>query len=188
MPKKKVKKFRGSRTHGKGRNRRNRGAGCRGGRGNAGVHKHKYLRFIKLAKMGLYQFGKYGFTRPKVVRQDYKSESYHKKVLRRLKEEMEEKLKGDKEKMKLWEYTYKFLYSRTVINVDDIEEIIDKLVELGLAGKEDGKYVLDLTALGYTKLLGRGIITKPVEVKVQSATDVAIQKIEEAGGKVILEA
>ncbi len=38
------------------------------------------------------------------------------------------------------------------------------------------------------KLLGRGIITKPVEVKVQSATETAIQKIEEAGGKVVLEA
>ncbi len=177
MPKKKVKKFRGSRTHGKGRNRRNRGAGCRGGRGNAGVHKHKYLKFIKLAKLGLYQFGKYGFTRPKVVQQEYKAESFHRKTLRRLKEEG-----------KLDDYTYKFLYSRPEINVDDINEIIDRLVELGLASKEGDRYSVDLTALGYVKLLGRGIITKPVEVKVQSATETAIQKIEEAGGKVVLEA
>ncbi len=177
MPKKKVKKFRGSRTHGKGRNRRNRGAGCRGGRGNAGVHKHKYLRFIKLAKLGLYQFGKYGFTRPKVVRQDYKAERFHKITLRRLKEEG-----------KLDDYTYRFLSSRPEINVDDIDEIIDRLVELGLASKEGDRYSVDLTALGYTKLLGRGTITKPVEVKVQSATETAIQKIEEAGGKVVLEA
>lgn len=175
MPKKKVKKFRGSRTHGKGRNRRNRGVGCRGGRGNAGVHKHKYIKFIKLAKMGLYEFGKHGFTRPKVVQQEYKNEKLHKKTLRKLKQEG-----------KLDEYTYKFLYSRPEINVDDIDEIIDKLVELGLAKKENGKYFLDLTVLGYTKLLGRGIITKPVEVKVHSATQTAIEKIENAGGKVIL--
>ncbi len=177
MPKKKVKKFRGSRTHGKGRNRRNRGAGCRGGRGNAGVHKHKYLRFIKLAKMGLYQFGKYGFTRPKVVQQEYRAENFHKKTLRKLKAEG-----------KLDEYTYRFLYSRPEMNVDDLDYIIDRLVELGLASKENDRYFVDLTALGYTKLLGRGIITKPVEVKVQSATQVAIQKVEEAGGKVVLEA
>ena len=177
MAKKKVKKFRGSRTHGKGRNRRNRGAGCRGGRGNAGVHKHKYIKFIKLAKLGLYQFGKYGFTRPKVVQQEYRAESFHRKTLRKLKEEG-----------KLDDYTYKFLYSRPEINVDDLDEIIDRLVELGLATKEGDTYSIDLTALGYTKLLGRGIITKAIEVKVQSATPNAIQKVEEAGGKVITEA
>jgi large subunit ribosomal protein L15 len=177
MPKKKVKKFRGSRTHGKGRNDRNRGAGCRGGRGNAGRHKHKYLKFIKLAKMGLYQFGKYGFTRPIEVTQRYRMINHLKKTLRRLKEEG-----------KLDDYTYKFLYSRPDLNVSDLDEIIDRLVELGLAEKKGDTYTVDLGELGYTKLLGSGIVTKKIEVKVEKATPKAVEKIEAVGGKVIMEA
>ncbi len=177
MAKRKVKKFRGSRTHGKGRNRRNRGGGCRGGRGNAGVHKHKYIKFIKLAKEGLYQFGKYGFTRPLKITQRYRMISYHKRVLRRLKEEG-----------RIDDYTYRFLYSRNDLNVSDLNEIVDKLVDLGLAEKSDDRYIVDLSSLGYTKLLGGGVITKKVEVRVKSATPKAIEKIEGLGGKVIVEA
>ncbi|WP_457548747.1 uL15m family ribosomal protein [Archaeoglobus sp.] len=176
MPKKKVKKFRGSRTHGKGQNDRNRGAGCRGGRGNAGRHKHKYIKFIKLAKMGLYQFGKYGFTRPVEVTQRYGMINRLKKTLRALKAEG-----------KLDDYTYKFLYSRPDLNVSDLDEIIDRLVEFGLAEKKDDKYFVDLAQLGYTKLLGSGIVTKKIEVKVESATPKAVEKIESVGGKVITE-
>ncbi len=176
MPKKKVKKFRGSRTHGKGQNDRNRGAGCRGGRGNAGRHKHKYIKFIKLAKMGLYQFGKYGFTRPIEVTQRYRMINHLKRTLRALKEEG-----------KLDDYTYRFLYSRPELNVSDLDEIIDRLVDLGLAEKRDDTYVVDLTQLGYTKLLGGGVVTKKMEVKVESATPKAVEKIEGVGGKVVTE-
>lgn len=168
--KKKVKKFRGSRTHGKGRNDRNRGAGCRGGRGNAGRHKHKYIRFLKLAKMGLYQFGKYGFTRPVEITQRYRSMRKLKRTLRSL---------------NLDDYTYRFLRSRQDLNVSDLDEILDKLVELGLAEKRDDTYFVDLGSLGYTKLLGGGTITKKVEVKVERATPKAVEKIESLGGKVL---
>jgi large subunit ribosomal protein L15 len=60
-------------------------------------------------------------------------------------------------------------------------------VELGLAEKKDDKYFVDLTQLGYTKLLGSGIVTKKIEVKVESATPKAVEKIESVGGKVITE-
>ena len=33
------------RTHGKGNTKNKRGAGCRGGRGRAGSHKHKYSKY-----------------------------------------------------------------------------------------------------------------------------------------------
>lgn len=56
-------KFRGSRTHGRGK-KAGRGAGLRGGRGNAGLHKHKYLTVVK--HMPNY-FGRYGFKRPQSV-------------------------------------------------------------------------------------------------------------------------
>ncbi len=174
MPKKKVKKYRGSRTCGGGSHKKRRGAGNRGGRGNAGVHKHKYIKFVKLAKLGLYQFGKHGFTRPKCVRKDYINERNVKETLREL-----------KKAGKLDEYTYKFLYSRPELNVGDLDEIVEKLVELGLAEKSGDMYRVDLTELGYTKLLGAGSVTKPIEVKVFEATPKAISKIEAAGGSVL---
>ncbi len=175
MPKKKVKKIRGSRTCGGGSHKKRRGAGNRGGRGNAGVHKHKYIKFVKLAKEGLYEFGKHGFTRPFCIRKDYIAERRVKEALRALKREG-----------KLDEYTYKFLYSRPELNVGDLDEIIDKLVELGLAEKKDDIYRIDLTQFGYSKLLGSGNVTKPIEVVVSSATERAISKIESAGGKVVV--
>jgi large subunit ribosomal protein L15 len=45
---------------------------------------------------------------------------------------------------------------------------------------------IDLTKLGYTKLLGTGKITKPLIVQVAAASKSAQQKIEDAGGKLIL--
>lgn len=56
-------KFRGSRTHGRGK-KAGRGAGLRGGRGRAGLHKHKYISVVKY--MPDY-FGSHGFKRPRSV-------------------------------------------------------------------------------------------------------------------------
>ena len=60
MSKTKTKKFRGSRTCGGGTHKNRRGAGNRGGRGNAGGDKHHYVRNLQ---RGMF-FGKYGFHRP----------------------------------------------------------------------------------------------------------------------------
>ncbi len=54
-----TKKLRGSRTHGRGK-KHGRGAGGRGGTGNAGLHKHKFKSMIKYDPM---HFGRHGFTR-----------------------------------------------------------------------------------------------------------------------------
>jgi large subunit ribosomal protein L15 len=56
-------KFRGSRTHGRGK-KAGRGAGLRGGRGNAGLHKHKWLSIVKYDPD---HFGHHGFKRPQSV-------------------------------------------------------------------------------------------------------------------------
>ncbi len=176
MPKKKVKKIRGSRTCGWGSHKKRRGAGNRGGRGNAGVHKHKYIKFVKLAKLGLYEFGKHGFNRPKCVSRDYIMERSVKETLRELKREG-----------KLDEYTYRFLASRPELNVGELNEIIDRLAALGLAEKSGDVYRIDLAALGYTKLLGAGSVTKTIEVRVPEATAKAAEKIAAAGGSVITE-
>ncbi len=60
MGKKKKKKNRGSRSHGRGI-KNGRGAGERGGRGKAGLKKHKWK---SLAKDDPDYFGPKGFTRP----------------------------------------------------------------------------------------------------------------------------
>jgi large subunit ribosomal protein L15 len=59
----KTKKFRGSRTHGRGK-KAGRGAGLRGGRGNAGLHKHKWISVVKYCPD---YFGHHGFKRPQSV-------------------------------------------------------------------------------------------------------------------------
>jgi len=61
-----TKKFRGSRTHGRGR-KAGRGAGLRGGRGNAGLHKHKWISVVKYCPD---YFGHHGFKRPQSVVSD----------------------------------------------------------------------------------------------------------------------
>jgi len=67
MGKKKKKKNRGSRSHGRG-TKKGRGAGERGGRGKAGLGKHKWT---KLANEDPDYFGPKGFTRPqKLVHED----------------------------------------------------------------------------------------------------------------------
>jgi large subunit ribosomal protein L15 len=61
----KTKRFRGSRTHGRGK-KHGRGAGGRGGTGNAGLHKHKFKSMIKYMPD---HFGAYGFFRHAQIRE-----------------------------------------------------------------------------------------------------------------------
>ncbi|MEM4155993.1 MAG: uL15m family ribosomal protein [Archaeoglobaceae archaeon] len=174
MPKLKVKKFRGSRTCGGGSHKKRRGAGHRGGRGNAGVHKHKYLKFLKLERLGLYEFGDHGFTRPRAVVKELNQEKNIKETLKALREEG-----------KLDDNIYKFLYSRVELNVGDLSKIIEKLANLGIAEKKGDKYLIDLGVLGYSKLLGAGDVNKAIEVRVETATPKAVEKLRSAGGGVV---
>lgn len=69
-----------------------------------------------------------------------------------------------------------------IINVGELDEVAEKL-----KGKEkEGKIFVDLEGLGYTKLLGAGKVTKSLVVKVSSCSKSAAEKIEEAGGKVLV--
>jgi len=61
---KKIRKMRGSRTHGYGSHKKHRGGGSRGGRGKAGLHKHKWSYTVKYEPE---HFGKRGFKRPQSV-------------------------------------------------------------------------------------------------------------------------
>ncbi|MEM0493484.1 MAG: uL15m family ribosomal protein [Candidatus Thermoplasmatota archaeon] len=69
MVRTKTKKFRGSKRHGRGY-KSGRGAGLRGGRGNAGLHKHKVMHMIKYMPD---HFGVHGFKRPKSITRKLKA-------------------------------------------------------------------------------------------------------------------
>jgi large subunit ribosomal protein L15 len=70
-----------------------------------------------------------------------------------------------------------------VINVGKLDEIAEKVS----GEKEEGKIVVDLEKLGYTKLLGTGKVTKALSVKIPSYSKSAAEKIKEAGGQVLSE-
>jgi large subunit ribosomal protein L15 len=128
--KKKAGKFRGSRTQGYGSHKKHRGAGSRGGRGKAGMHKHKWSHTVKYDPD---RFGKRGFKKPIAT-------------VKRVK----------------------------AINVGRLEVVA--------AGKKS----VDLKALGYDKVLGSGKINSALEVTAKSFSKGAAEKIEAAGGKVIV--
>ena len=129
LARKKTKKFRGSMTHGRGK-KAGRGAGLRGGKGNAGLNKHKFMHMLKYMPN---HFGRNGFKRPQHF------------------------VKKDK-----------------IINVGKLEEIFPNKKDIDL-GKE-----------GYDKLLGGGEIKNSIKVKVDQASEKAVNKIKEKGGEVIL--
>jgi len=67
---KKVRKFRGHRSYGTGSHKKARGAGNRGGRGKAGLHKYKWsLAVLNKERF----FGKRGFKRPQSTVKDIQS-------------------------------------------------------------------------------------------------------------------
>lgn len=137
----KIRKLRGSRTVGGGSSKKRRGAGHRGGRGNAGLHKSKWTWVVKYDPN---HFGKYGFKRPQ----------------------------GS-------------ILKFNTVNIDYLDEKSEELVEQGLAQKKDKAIEIDVTDLGYNKVLGKGKVTKPLIIKSPKFSSLAIRKIEEAGGEVI---
>ena len=123
------KKRRGERTY-HGSHKKWRGGGSRGGRGKAGMHKHKWSYTVKYEPD---HFGKKGF-RPR------------------------RKMKKPK-----------------TINLSELDAIV----------KEKNVKEINLSELGYDKLLGSGKITQSIVVKVSIASKKAVEKIEKVGGKVV---
>ncbi len=69
------------------------------------------------------------------------------------------------------------------VNVGELVDLAFKV--LGPERMEGGELILDLGALGYDKLLGRGDVSLPFKVKVQEYTSSALEKIEAAGGQIV---
>lgn len=139
--KKKVRKFRGKRTYGYGSHKKHRGKGSRGGRGKAGLHKHKWSYTVKHAPE---HFGKRGFKRPAAVVREIKA-----------------------------------------INLKELDQVAEKLLEQKLAEKEDDRIKINVSKLGYGKVLGSGKLTRPLIIEAKYFSKKAIKKLEEKGGKAV---
>ena len=70
------------------------------------------------------------------------------------------------------------------INVGQLPLLMERMERDGL--KKKGSAELDLSALGYDKLLGSGRVEEAWKVTIDAATPRAMEKIESAGGKVTL--
>ncbi|MEE8402135.1 MAG: uL15 family ribosomal protein [Candidatus Hydrothermarchaeaceae archaeon] len=90
----KTRKQRGSRSCGGGHHNKNRGAGNRGGKGNAGGHKGKWTWIIKYDPD---HFGRSGFDLPAAIKHVYNSVNVgdiDENIGRLLKEGVAEEVKG----------------------------------------------------------------------------------------------
>jgi len=141
---KKFGKYRGHTTHGGGHRKKRRGAGSRGGRGNAGTGKRAGQKKAGMApKLGVLTSG---FT-PRG--REFKS--------------------------------------KQSINLSELSSIkLDLWVAEKKATKQGDAYVVDLTKLGYQKLLGTGSINLKLQVTVNKVSKLALEKLEKAGGKVVI--
>jgi len=59
------------------------------------------------------------------------------------------------------------------------------LRDIDIISKKLGKKEIDLSELGYDKVLSTGVLTQPLIIKAKKFVEKAKQKIENAGGKAI---
>lgn len=69
------------------------------------------------------------------------------------------------------------------INIGQIDEQIDFLVSNNLAEKEASIVKIDVSKLGYDKVMGKGVVRHPLHLYANNITPKAKEKIEAAGGK-----
>ena len=70
-----------------------------------------------------------------------------------------------------------------IINVGMLDSIAAKLSK----EIQEDKTVVDLSALGYKKLLGTGKVTKPLVIRIVSCSKSAAEKVKNAGGQILTE-
>ncbi|ADM27021.1 LSU ribosomal protein L15P [Ignisphaera aggregans DSM 17230] len=140
---KKSRKMHGYRNRGWGSIGQHRKSGSRGGRGAAGMHKHKWSWVIKYFRDW---FGKKGF----VPRNPVKTVEVRE------------------------------------ITLAQIDSLVYRLIKDGKAVYEDGKIVIDLSKMGINKVIGSGRISYPIKLLTYSITEKAREKIEKAGGTVVI--
>ena len=98
-----------------------------------------------------------------------------------------------------WSYTLKYEPERLgkqgfkppmkseviTINVGKLDGQVKNLLDNKLAEKTKKAIKIDLNRLGYNKLLGKGKVTHPLIIQLESCSESAVEKIEKAGGKIL---
>lgn len=101
--------------------------------------------------------------------------------------------RADQRKPSLWKERYfgkRGFTSKThkeeinAINLMTIKEKIKSWVSEGTVSSEDGAYNIDLEELGYNKLLSKGNVSLKLKIKSPYASESAVEKVKQAGGKV----
>ena len=69
------------------------------------------------------------------------------------------------------------------VNLYYLDEKAEELMEQGLAQKQKDKILIDVTELGFSKVLGKGKMTRSMIIKSPRFSHLAEKKIEEAGGE-----
>ena len=83
-------------------------------------------------------------------------------------------------------YRLRLIHQRVLLsNLSYLEEHAEDLVARGKASKEGDAIVIDVTELGYDKVLAKGKITKAYKISAPQFSASAIEKIEELGGEAI---
>lgn len=72
------------------------------------------------------------------------------------------------------------------ITLAQIDSLVYRLIKDGKAVYEDGKIVIDLSKMGINKVIGSGRISYPIKLLTYSITEKAREKIEKAGGTVVI--
>lgn len=75
---------------------------------------------------------------------------------------------------------------RESISIHNLEIIIPKLIKNGKVKEEDNFILINLSELGYDKLLANGTVTKKYKIIVEQISIKAQEKIKEKGGEIIL--
>ena len=73
------------------------------------------------------------------------------------------------------------------INISYLEDNFDNLLSKNLIMKENDFFTVDISKLGYNKLLGSGKAKKKFKIQAKYASNNAIERIKKAGGEVIIE-
>jgi len=71
------------------------------------------------------------------------------------------------------------------INIGELGDLVFRTFGAEGVRKEAEPLDLDLTGLGYGKLLGRGKLDIPLKLRVSAYTSRALEKVEAAGGEIV---
>ncbi len=75
---------------------------------------------------------------------------------------------------------------KKVVNISHLEAMVPTLLKEGNAVQKGNLLEINLTELGYEKLLAQGDVNVPLKITIKEASERAIEKIKEAGGKVTI--